>query len=67
MNLSALINKESTGILQRLRPLEDRIFEETYARMKSWKTGKNVKAEVLKYYRWLDEYVLPEYEKCAGL
>jgi hypothetical protein len=67
MNLSALINKESTGILQRLRPLEDRIFDETNTRMATWRSGKNVKAEILKYYRWLDETVLPEFKTLGGL
>ncbi len=61
MNLSALINEESTGILQRLRPLEDRIFREAQAKLAIWRTGGNAQKEMREFYRWIDEMVWKEY------
>jgi hypothetical protein len=66
MNVRALVNTEGTGILQRLRPLEDRVFAETWTRLGAWRTRGGSRADVLKYYQWLDETVGREMEKLAG-
>lgn len=61
LDLSALINAESTGILQRLRPLEDRIFREAQAKLASWREGGYAQKEMKEFYRWVDEAVWMKY------
>jgi len=67
MNLSVLFNKQNSGILQKLRPLENKILTESASKLKSWrKDGLNIK-EVQKYYDWLDKIILAEYNNLFDL
>ena len=63
LNVRALVNTEGTGMLQRLRPLEDRIFAETWSRLRAWRSGNGSRSDVLKFYQWLDETVGTEMQR----
>lgn len=61
LNISALINKEHTGIVQKLEPIEKVVFDETKERLKNWGNNPD-KNNVQDYYHWLSEYVMKEYQ-----
>ena len=67
LNLSALLNRDATGILQKLKPLEFRILKETDKKLKTWRKNGIEPTEIQKYYHWLDETVMAEYEHLFGL
>jgi hypothetical protein len=60
INLSVLMNKENTGIRQKLIPLENEILEKAKENLSRWRsTGLNEK-EVKEFYSWVDGYVITE-------
>lgn len=61
MNLSAVWNNRQTGTLQRLKPLEDKIFEETMNRLDRWRAMKDPRPEILQFYQWIDQTITTEY------
>ena len=68
LNTSAVLNKEKTGILQLLRPVEDEILIKTDEKMKRWRdTGSISSDEVKVFYKWLEKYVSDEYSELFGL
>ena len=67
LNLSALLNKEGTGILQMLMPLEIDILNETKERMAYWREKGIDIREIQQYYRSLDEKVLDHYHNIFDL
>jgi len=63
LNLAAVMNQEGTGILQRILPLEDLIFQQTEIKLKEWrKKGMNEK-EINEFYRWLETTVTLDYQR----
>jgi len=62
LNLTALLNQEGSGILQRLQPLENKIIKETEKHIKKWRIEKIDAKEIQNYYRWLDKTILEEYQ-----
>ena len=66
LNLAALMNVQGTGILQRLRPLEQKVMAEAHKRLREWqRTGLDPK-QVRQFYRWADETVAATYRsECA--
>lgn len=67
LNLAAVINKENTGMMQKLHPLELKIFGETEQKFNSWRQGGMNSVKIQEYYRWLDQLVRSEYERLFGL
>lgn len=67
MNLTSLFNKEGTGIYQKIRKIEDRIFSETEIKLGEWRKNKFNKEEALEYYDWLDNYIEAAYGTEFGL
>jgi len=61
IQVKELYNRKGTGILQRLKPLEDKIFLEAGTRLELWRRDQNHKKEIPKFYRWLEETVQAEY------
>ncbi len=63
LNLAVLMNKENTGIRQKLIPIEKQVLREANTKLKVWrKTGLN-KKEVRQFYSWIDSTVLNEIKK----
>jgi hypothetical protein len=67
MNLPALVNAEGTGVLQKLRPLEERVLMEAHARLGRWRNGGNPRTEIPQFYRWVEKTVAEEYARLFGL
>ncbi len=63
INIHALVNRDHTGIMQVIRPLEDRIFDATEEQLSLWhKTGIREK-EVTGFYSWVETKILELYGK----
>lgn len=67
MLASELYNRRGSGILQRLRPLEDKIFLEAQTQLERWRKELNHKKEIPKFYRWMEEAVQAEYRELFRL
>jgi len=63
INLSAVINKEKTGYLQLLQPIENGIFEKT-AEMGN---GSQSAPKIQAFYSWVDEYLERTYKSQFNL
>lgn len=61
LNVRILYNAGQNGIMQKLRPLDDLIFDETTKRYSAWSDSKTRKNEILEYYKWLDDTITKEY------
>jgi len=63
INLSRVINREETGYLQYLRPVEDQILRKAGQKLVSWREKGNLpKEDVLGFYRWVNKFVNEKYE-----
>ncbi len=67
INVAALINSAGTGILQQLKPLDDRIFEEAEKRLEGWRKDGKMGSDVNKFYRWMEETVRAEYVRLFNM
>ncbi|OGU54806.1 MAG: hypothetical protein A2V66_06870 [Ignavibacteria bacterium RBG_13_36_8] len=66
LNLTAILNIENTGILQKIIPLENKIFEESKWRLAKWYNEKINYNEVYKFYNWIDTIIFAEYKVLAN-
>jgi hypothetical protein len=67
LNVAALLNKQNTGIMQKLKPVEERIKEEAENNVVKRADGQFPKDEALKFYEWVDEFVIDQYSTNFGL
>ena len=58
MNLSALMNKENTGVYQKLIPVEEQIMIRSKGNLEKWRKSGLNKSEVKEFYNWIDENVI---------
>lgn len=68
INIAQLINKSGTGILQKIKPIEDNVFlraGEVQASIR--KDGTDSHQIVTDFYSWIDQFVVSEYEKRFGI
>lgn len=64
MNLSYVYNKQGTGIIQKLHPLENEIISLAEERISNWRDIKHVpKQEALRFYNEVDQSVNNFYKK----
>ena len=61
LKISTLINNSNTGILQKIEPIEQTIFDETEKNLKDWGNKPDQK-KILEYYKWLNHFVINEYQ-----
>jgi hypothetical protein len=62
LNIAAVVNKEETGILQLLRPVEDVILERSDKEMEKWRIeGKVNQGEIEEFYKWVEKFVSEKY------
>lgn len=61
LNINILYNSDRSGVMQRLKPLDDAIFQETHRRYNTWLKNKNNKEEIAQFYKWLDDTISREY------
>ncbi len=67
VNVNALYNGAGTGIMQKLKPLDDMIFELSYKKLQEWRNNKNFKQEIPEFCRLLDLKIKEEYLKLFGI
>ena len=66
LNLTAVMNQNNDGILQKILTIENKILEISKKHLKHWREkNMNVK-EIQKFYRLLDKMILLEYKKEFG-
>lgn len=64
INISKVINKEKTGFIQKLKPLENKILAETDIKLNSWRKENELpKEEVQNLYNWIENEVTEFYEQ----
>jgi len=61
LNLSAVWNKEHTGIWQQLRGLEEQIISTSKRKIKTWRQKGMQDEEIQKLYRHLEALILKKY------
>ncbi|MFO7526045.1 MAG: hypothetical protein R6W68_11385 [Ignavibacteriaceae bacterium] len=59
LNISALMNKENSGVYQKLIPIEEQIMMRTKEILEQWRESGMKFSEVKEFFNWLDENVIP--------
>ncbi len=68
LNVAMLLNRENTGILQKLAPVENEIFIRTAQLVTTMPPkGKQQKEMILEHYKWIDSYIIQSYRELFGL
>ncbi len=68
MNVAMLLNRENTGILQKLEPVENEIFRKTAEMVATMPLkGKQQKEIILEHYKWLDSNIIQSYKELFGI
>ena len=67
LNIKLLYNAQGKGFMQKLKPLDDMIFEEADKRFAGWKDSRTRKDDIRKFYQWMDETIAKEYFRLFGL
>jgi len=68
MNVALLLNKEKTGFLQRLAPVEEEIFARAASLTSSIPERNRQRSEAItEFYRWVDSYIVQSYNELFGL
>ncbi len=62
LNLAALMNKENTGVRQKLIPLEERVLAIAKEHLNNWRKDGIKVHELKDFYLWIDSVVLSEIE-----
>lgn len=60
LNLSALLNKESTGVRQIIVPVEKQVLEKSRTLLNEWRSIGINKLEAKKFYDWIDSDIYPQ-------
>lgn len=60
LNLSALMNRNNTGVKQKLTPIEDRVLKKAGERITHWEKTEFNSEEVKEFYNWIDNDIYPE-------
>ena len=63
VNINALINKENTGIYQKIKPYENKIFKTTNYKLDQWRSNGMKKEELKKYYDELNVEVIKMFKQ----
>jgi len=63
INLSAVINRENTGYLQLLQPVESTIFKRAAMLAGEMSDGLKTEKDIPVFYAWLDQYLAEKYKE----
>ncbi len=61
LNVNALINADNTGIMQKIKPLDDELFKESYSRYEQWRNDGLNQKELQDFYNLVDEKIYNYY------
>lgn len=67
MKFSLLYNKNENGIIQKIRPYEKEIFEDTYKKIDEWNTTVWNEKNIQTYYEYLNEKIIKTYKNLFDL
>ena len=67
INVNALYNGAETGIMQKLKPVDDLIFDEALKKLDGWRMDKNFKQQIPEFYKFLDQFILAKYMTLFGI
>jgi len=63
LNLSALMNKENSGVRQKLIPIEEQILIQSKNNLDRWRKSGINSIEIKEFYLWIDNYVIDDIRK----
>lgn len=63
LKISKLINKENSGYLQTIEPVEKSIFQETEKKLNKWRLHQPATTEIESFYTYLNDLVERTYKK----
>lgn len=67
ININALYNAEGTGIMQKLRLVDDLIFEESIKKLDTWRNNKNFKQEIPEFHKRIQQIISEQYMSLFGI
>ncbi len=67
IDIAQLINKNGTGILQQIEPIEDEVFRKSKRLSRAIRRRGYARKRTERFYKWLDTYVPAEYNKRFGI
>lgn len=67
LNLSALINKQNTGIRQKIIPVEEEVLDKSKTLLSKWRSEGINQSEVKEFYNWIDNNVYLEVRSKFGI
>lgn len=67
INLTALISADKKGILQKLKPVEDRILENSQTFIEKWRAEGLNSAEIKDFNNWVDQFVAESYNQIFSI
>lgn len=59
INLAALLNKENTGIRQKIIPIEEELLTKAKEKLALWRTSGINTTEVKDFYKWVENQIYP--------
>ena len=63
LNINALYNVSNTGIMQKLKPIEDQIFDTAIKKLETWRGNNNFRQQIPDLYKFISQTILNEYIK----
>lgn len=66
MEVTSLVNRNGSGILQQLKPLEDEIFERSFRKLEAWRKNKELMREIPAFSKELNELITERYLALFG-
>jgi len=63
LNINALYNASNTGIMQKLKPLDDMIFDLSVKKLEAWRGNNNFRQQIPDFYKFINQTILNEYIK----
>jgi len=63
LNINALYNVSNTGIMQKLKPIEDQIFDTAIKKLETWRGNNNFRQQIPDFYKFINQTILNEYIK----
>lgn len=67
INLAVVVNKQNTGYLQQLQPVENEIFSKAENLKSEFEKGKKSDKMITEFYDWLDKYLQKNYKELFNL
>ncbi|MBE9468243.1 MAG: hypothetical protein IMY72_07985 [Bacteroidetes bacterium] len=63
LQISKLFNSDNTGIIQKIEPVENKIFKATEKKLKQWRKTSPKPKKIKEYYNELDSIIIETYSK----